>query len=168
MKTNQLTQIGFYIAMGVLLQILESFLPVMILIPGFKIGLANIVSLLALIQMDRKSMWIVGFSRVFLASLLQGTFLSVTFWLSVSGCLCSLCAMSLAFQTKRFSIYGISVAGAAMHHVGQVMAITFLYQQYYMQLYLPVLLALSVCSGLLMALFAEQIAKRIGKERVYD
>lgn len=160
MTTKKAVQLSFLIAVGILLQIMESFIPVLMIVPGFKIGFANLVSVFALWEYDRKSMWIVSLGRIFLSSLLQGTLFGISFWLSLSGGLLALIAMSLACQAKCFSVYGISVVGAACHSVGQVLAITWIYQQYFMQLYLPVLLALSIVSGLIIAMITEKMMLR--------
>ena len=169
MNTKKIVMIGFLISVGIILQLLESLLPIFYIVPGFKIGFGNVASLLAFQLYDRKSMFIVGLLRVFLASLLQGTFLSIPFWLSFSGCLCASIAMILADKSKLFSLYGISILGASFHHVGQVIMITFLYQQYYMQMYLPLLLSLSIVSGLAMASMVTWILERIqvNKENFY-
>ena len=122
---------------------------------------ANIVSLFALYAYSPKDMVIVTTGRIFLASLLQGTLFSIAFLLSVSGGLLSMFAMILAYRSKIFSIYGVSVLGACFHNVGQVLAITYIYQQYFMQLFLPILLALSIVSGLCIALLTRQILLRM-------
>ncbi|MGI6068461.1 Gx transporter family protein, partial [Absicoccus porci] len=139
MNTRKSVNLGFLMAVGILLQLIESFVPIVMIVPGFKIGLANLASLFALMIYDKKSMWIVGIGRIFLSALLQGTLFSVAFWLSLSGGLLSLIAMSIAADVKVFSIYGISILGAAFHSVGQVIAVTWIYQQYFMQLFLPIL-----------------------------
>lgn len=162
-STKKIIFLSLLVACGILLQIIESFVPVVMIVPGFKIGLANIASLIALMIWDIKSMWIVGLVRILLASLLMGTIFSISFWLSLSGGLLSLVMMSVFKKSKIFSIYGISVIGAASHSIGQVLMITFIYQQYFMQLFLPVLLALSIVSGLLIALVATQVYNRIEK-----
>jgi heptaprenyl diphosphate synthase len=69
--------------------------------------------------------------------------------------------MIFAYKLNLFSIYGVSVLGACFHSIGQVIAITFIYQQYFMQLFLPVLLALSIVSGLCIALLTAQLLKRL-------
>ena len=122
MNTRKSVNLGFLMAVGILLQLIESFVPIVMIVPGFKIGLANLASLFALMIYDKKSMWIIGIGRIFLSALLQGTLFSVAFWLSLSGGLLSLIAMSIAADVKVFSIYGISILGAAFHSVGQVIA----------------------------------------------
>ncbi len=161
MNTRKSVNLGFLMAVGILLQLIESFVPIVMIVPGFKIGLANLASLFALMIYDKKSMWIVGIGRIFLSALLQGTLFSVAFWLSLSGGLLSLIAMSIAADVKVFSIYGISILGAAFHSVGQVIAITWIYQQYFMQLFLPILLALSIVSGLVVAILSQKMLDRL-------
>lgn len=154
-------------AVGILLQLIESFVPIVMIVPGFKIGLANLASLFALMIYDKKSMWIVGMGRIFLSAILQGTLFSVAFWLSLSGGLLSLLAMSIGADVKVFSIYGISILGAAFHSVGQVIAVTWIYQQYFMQLFLPILLALSIVSGLVVAILSQKMLDRL-KGRIVE
>lgn len=161
MSTRKSVILAFLIACGIVFQLLESFVPVVMIVPGYKIGLANIVSLFALYAYGTKDMLIVSFGRIFLAALLQGTLLSVAFILSLSGGILSAIVMIAAKKTRLFSIYGVSVAGAAAHSIGQVIAVTFIYQQYLMQLFLPILLALSIVSGLLIALLASQLLTRL-------
>ena len=161
MNTKKIVSIALFISIGIVLQLLESLIPIFYIVPGFKIGFGNLASLLALELYDRKSMVIVGILRVFLASLLQGTFLSIPFWLSLSGCLCASVAMIVADKSHLFSLFGISILGASFHHIGQVVTITFLYQQFYMQMYLPILLSLSICSGLVMAMITNWIIERM-------
>lgn len=161
MNTRKSVNLGFLMAVGILLQLIESFVPIVMIVPGFKIGLANLASLFALMIYDKKSMWIVGIGRIFLSALLQGTLFSVAFWLSLSGGLLSLIAMSIAADVKVFSIYGISILGAAFHSIGQVIAVTWIYQQYFMQLFLPILLALSIVSGLVVAILSQKMLDRL-------
>lgn len=161
MNTRKSVNLGFLMAVGILLQLIESFVPIVMIVPGFKIGLANLASLFALMIYDKKSMWIIGIGRIFLSALLQGTLFSVAFWLSLSGGLLSLIAMSIAADVKVFSIYGISILGAAFHSVGQVIAVTWIYQQYFMQLFLPILLALSIVSGLVVAILYQKMLDRL-------
>ena len=167
MNTRKSVNLGFLMAVGILLQLIESFVPIVMIVPGFKIGLANLASLFALMIYDKKSMWIVGMGRIFLSAILQGTLFSVAFWLSLSGGLLSLLAMSIGADVKVFSIYGISILGAAFHSIGQVIAVTWIYQQYFMQLFLPILLALSIVSGLVVAILSQKMLDRL-KGRIVE
>ena len=153
--------LSMLIAIGIIFQLVESFFPVVMIVPGYKIGISNIVGLFALYVYGSKEMAIVSLGRIFISSLLQGNLFSVAFLLSISGGILSLLAMSAAKKSDLFSIYGVSVMGACFHNVGQVIAITWIYQQYFMQLFLPILMALSVVSGLCIALLTQQILIRL-------
>ncbi len=161
MNTKKSVLLAFLVAVGIVLQLLESFVPVVMIVPGYKIGLANIASLFALYMYDKKSMVIVSLMRIFLASLMQGTLFSVSFWLSCSGGIFACIAMLIGYESKRFTIYGVSILGASFHNVGQVIAVTMIYQQYFMQLFLPILLAMSIISGILIAVLCSQVLNRI-------
>lgn len=161
MKLKKLTTLAMLVAAGILMQLIESFFPVVMVIPGYKIGLANIAGLFALYAFGIKEMLLVTFLRVFLASLASGTLFSIPFLLSVSGCTLSCLAMALTKKSRLFTIYGVSVAGAASHTFGQVLAITLLYQQFLFQALLPVLIALSVISGLCIAYLTQILLDRI-------
>lgn len=161
MTARKAAMLGMLMAAGILLQLLESFVPVMAIVPGYKIGLANIVGLFALYRFGTKDMVIVTTGRVVLSALLTGTIFSVAFLLSCSGAVLSMLAMALGKASGKFSIYGVSVLGAVFHSVGQVAAVTWIYQQYFMQMFLPILMALSLVSGLLIALVTSQLLSRI-------
>lgn len=161
MTARKAAMLGMLMAAGILLQLLESFVPVMAIVPGYKIGLANIVGLFALYRFGTKDMVIVTTGRVVLSALLTGTIFSVAFLLSCCGAVLSMLAMALGKASGKFSIYGVSVLGAVFHSVGQVAAVTWIYQQYFMQMFLPILMALSLVSGLLIALVTSQLLSRI-------
>lgn len=161
MNVKKSVILAFLVAAGILLQLLESFVGVFMIVPGYKIGLANIAGLFALYMYDEKSMAYVSLLRIFLSSLMQGTLFSVSFWLSLSGGLLACLAMIIAYKSKAFSIYGVSILGASFHNIGQVIAITWIYQQYFMRLFLPILLALSIVSGILIAVICKKVLSHI-------
>lgn len=161
MNVKKSVILAFLVAAGILLQLLESFVGVFMIVPGYKIGLANIAGLFALYMYDEKSMAYVSLLRIFLSSLMQGTLFYVSFWLSLSGGLLACLAMIIAYKSKVFSIYGVSILGASFHNIGQVIAITWIYQQYFMQLFLPILLALSIVSGILIAVICKKVLNHI-------
>lgn len=163
---KKITILAMLVAVGILMQLIESFFPIVMIIPGYKIGLANIAGLFALYAFGIQEMVIITFLRIFLASLATGTLFSVPFILSISGCTLSCLVMSLAKKSGWFTIYGVSVAGATSHTLGQVLAISFLYQQYLLQALLPVLVALSVLSGLGIAYLTNILLERIPKTMI--
>ena len=95
-----------------------------------------------------------------ISSLLRGMLFGTGFWLSMCGVLLSTLACILARRTP-MSIYGVSVAGSSAHAIGQVIAVTLIYQQFFMQAILPVLILLGIPTGLFVAHVARAVLKRI-------
>lgn len=165
-QSRKLVTLSLLVAAGILMQLMEAMVPVVMIIPGYKIGLANITGLYALYVFGTREMWIVTLLRILLSALCTGSLFSVAFILSICGGLLSLCAMTLAKKSGWFSIFGTSVAGAAAHCLGQVLAVSWIYQQYFMQLFLPVLIALSIVSGLLIAWLTRTLIARVDPARL--
>ena len=96
MNVKKSVILAFLVAVGILLQLLESFVGIFMIVPGYKIGLANIAGLFALYIYDEKSLAYVSLLRIFLSSLMQGTLFSVSFYLSLSGGILACIAMIIA------------------------------------------------------------------------
>jgi len=122
MKKCNIAQISFLIACGSVLQLAEGLfaLPV----PGIKIGLANITSLVALVLFGAPAGFEVAVFRPVITSLTNGTFLSPGFMLSLCGSIVSFAAMAgmyAVFGTRqRRVIIAISIAGAVTHNLTEV------------------------------------------------
>ena len=159
-RTQRMTTITMLTAISILFHMIESMIPVPVPVPGFKLGLANIVALIAYYLFDAKVMLSVNLMRVVLASLLRGMLFGTGFWLSMCGVLLSTLACILARRTP-MSIYGVRVAGSSAHAIGQVIAVTLIYQQFFMQAILPVLILLGIPTGLFVAHVAKAVLKRI-------
>lgn len=163
-----MTNVTMLVAISILFHLIESMIPIPIPIPGFKLGLANIVGLVALYLYDAKTMISVNLLRVILASLLRGIIFAPGFWLSLSGVLCSSGAAILAKKYSTMTRYGVSCASSAFHVIGQVIAVTIIYSQFLMGALLPVLLLLSIPTGLFTGYLAGQVLKRLTMEREKD
>lgn len=160
-RTKRMTTITMLVAISILFHMIESMIPVPVPVPGFKLGLANIVGLIALYLFNGKVMLEINLMRVVVASLLRGTLFATGFWLSLCGVILSSIAMILAYRFSKMSMYGVSVAGSAFHAVGQVIAVTWIYQQFFMQAMLPLLILLGIPTGLMMAYIGRAVEKRI-------
>lgn len=149
-KLRNNVMIALLIAIALILHIVELIFPITALIPGIKLGLANIVSLLALVIFGFKAGLIIVFFRVILASFLTGTFMTISFYLSISGGLIAYLAMSFVFYYFKgiFSIIGISVIGAAFHNLGQIIVAYFIIANWAIFYYLPYLLLAAIPTGI--------------------
>lgn len=165
---RRLATIALLVGLGVVLHRLEALLPLPT--PWVKLGLANIMSLIALVFLGFRAALEVTLLRVLLGSVLSGTFLSPTFFLSLAGGLASVCIMGLLYREGRrtFSMVGISVAAAYAHTTAIFICVFFLFihQNVFFNL-LPVFLTFSLISGILTGLLANNITRHLSKERVF-
>lgn len=160
--TRRLVFLALLTALGTALHLVEALLPLPLPLPGVKLGLANLVTLLALSFYGFRDGLTVALARVVLGALLTGLFLSPAFLLSVSGALASTAVMALLLRwTRCFSLLGISMAGAVAHNLGQLGAAALLLQSSAVYFYLPVLLVAGIptglCTGYLLTLLLERL-----------
>lgn len=146
-KYARVTFIGMMVALALVLQIVEGIMPLPYIAPGVKLGLANIISLIALIYFGFKSALLVVVLRTFMAAFLSGRLYS--FFYSGAGALLSILIMGLFYcQFKKyFSVQGISILGAVAHNLGQIFVASILIETVSVFSYLPVLMVSGVITG---------------------
>ncbi len=164
-RIRTLTKISTYIALGVTLNLLETFLVplgLVVPIPGARIGLANVVTLVLLVTEGPRMLWGVTGGRIVLAALLTGTLFSVSFALSVGGSIAALVVMGLLWRylPRVFSLSGISVLGAFAHNCGQLFTLYLLIPGTGIFYLLPWALLLALPSGWLTGYLAQRILDR--------
>lgn len=149
---------GLYTALAFALAYLEHLIPA-VPVPGFKLGLANIVTLAALYRLGFRLTLPIVTARCILASLLFGQLGSLAF--SLCGGLLALCAMALLRRRKALSVYGVSMAGAAAHNAGQTLAAALTLASPAVFGYLVFLLPLSIPTGILTAYLYAMLSHRL-------
>ncbi len=145
-KTKKLTVLSLFIAIGLVLQYMEGKVLISP-IPGGKLGLSNIVSILNIFMFGGKNSLTIAVIRSLLGSLLFGGVMTVPY--SVSGAVLSTLAMwgIKHFYYPKVSIIGISIVGAAVHNSAQLIVAAIFYGSIYVFSYLPVLLITALISG---------------------
>ncbi|MBQ9082878.1 MAG: Gx transporter family protein [Clostridia bacterium] len=146
-KTTQLALCAILIALALALSYTERMIPLQLLIPlpGIKLGLANIVTLIALYLQGPKTAFTVLVLRCIMGSFFGGGLTGLAF--SLTGGLLSMTVMVLTKRLPCFSVYGVSILGAAFHNVGQIAAAMALMQTVYVASYLPYLLMVALLTG---------------------
>lgn len=139
--------LSMLLAMAIVLNILESFIPVFI--PGVKLGLANIIILIMLYEFKVYEAFLCDILRIIIVGLLRGSFLSPTFLMSLGGGMLSFIIMLLFSKIKLFSPIGVSVLGAISHSVGQIIFAIIILGSRAVVYYLPFIAILSVFTGIL-------------------
>ena len=147
------------VALSLALSFFESLLLPALPIPGIKLGLANIVTLFMLYSLSPTHTAVVLFSRCALASLFGGGVTAFSF--SVTGGFLALVLMFFAIKSDKFSIYGVSIIGAAAHSIGQILMACLMFTSFATLMYLPVMLLVSLITGALIAFVADILLKRL-------
>ena len=161
-------RIAILTAIACVLQISESMIPHPV--PGLRLGLANMITLVALIRWGGRAAMEIAVLRTILSSLIIGTFMSPTFILSFFGALVSTFVMwgLLRFVQLqpyiRFSIIGISIAGALIHNMVQLyLAYALLVKHRGIFIFFPWLCVGSVIMGWITGAVAGQVCQRLGR-----
>lgn len=148
------------VAQASVLHFIEGLLPNPVPIPGVKLGLANIITLYALVVFDFKTALQITVLRTILGSLLGGTLFGVGFLMSFSGALTSTCFMALfLWLLPGLSVLGVSVAGAVAHNLGQLFMATLILNFPGIFYYLPLMLLFSIPTGFITGLLTKELIK---------
>ncbi len=158
MSIKRLCIIAMMLAIAIVVSIMESFIP--IFIPGVKLGLANVIILIMLVEFSIKEALLVDLLRIVLVAILRATLLQPTFFMSLSGGILSFIVMALFTRFKFFSIIGVSILGAISHSVGQIIVAIILLSTQAVIFYLPFIAILSVLTGILSGIITNIYLKR--------
>ncbi|HHY38013.1 MAG TPA: Gx transporter family protein [Clostridia bacterium] len=158
---RKLATLSLLTSLAVILHTVEAWLPIPYLLPGAKLGFANIVAVYTLDVMGIKDALLIGILRTTISGLLTGTFLTMGFFLSFSGAIVSTLAMGAAFYFKRNSpgltVIGISVLGATVHNLTQLLVASLIVRHTGLLFYLPYLLLFGVPTGILVGILAKRL-----------
>ena len=148
MNTRKMILLALLTVMAGVLHFVEVGIPVPLPIPGFKLGLANIITLYAVVYLGLREALIIVMMRVLLGSLLTGTLLSSGFFMSLVGSLLACIVMYAVNRYLRmFSVLGVSVCGAVAHNIGQLAVAAVLIDSTAVWYYLPYLILFAVFTG---------------------
>ena len=152
LTTKQLTLCAVLTAMALALSYLENFFPLSLAIPipGVKLGLANIVTVFALYVLGPGQAMLILLARCLLGAVFAGNMNALIF--SLLGGVSAMLVMILLSRSRRLSIYGVSLGGAAAHNCGQVAAAVLTLGNTAPLYYLPILLGVSLFTGALTGL----------------
>ena len=158
-RTKQVALLGLLTALALALSWVEWMIPLSVAVPGVKLGLANLAIIFTLYRLGTRAAWGLSLLRVFLVTFTFGNAYSL--WYSLAGAVLSLAVMTLLRKTGRFSLLGVSVAGAVCHNLGQIAVAAAVLGSASMVYYLPVLLASGVLAGVCIGIVAAILVRRI-------
>lgn len=157
---KKMTLFANLLAIAIILNVLESFITI-IPVPGAKIGLANIVTLMILVMYGPKESIYFVILRVFLVAILTGKLLNVIFYMSMAGGLFASIGMAAIFKSQIFSMIGVSVIGSVAHTIGQILMAMIILSTVTVVSYVPSMLLFSVPAGVVTGMISIRFIRAI-------
>ena len=160
-KTKKMVLLSILVSIALVIYLIEAQIPG--LMPGIKLGLANSISLVALILLGWKEAFLIMILRTILGSIFGGSISAFMF--SIAGGILSNIVMVLLYKyLKQFiSLPTISVCGAVFHNIGQLLVAAFVIQDARIYVYLPVLLISAIVTGYFIGILYSILKNRLGK-----
>ena len=144
---------------SLLFSYVEVILPFQSPVPGIKLGLANLVVLVALFRLDAKEAFVISLLRVLLAGILFAGAYSMLY--SLAGSVLSFAGMLLLKKSGLFSMIGVSMAGGVLHNLGQILVAAVMISGTAIFYYLPVLTLSGMLCGIIVGIGAHILIRRI-------
>ena len=159
LRTIKLALSAILAALAMILSYVEAMVPMPVPIPGIKLGLANLVILLAIYRLGFKYALAINCIRIFVTGLLFTGVFGILY--SLAGGLLSLLVMYLLYRTEIFSMVGVSMAGGVAHNLGQLLTACLIMSNIRLMSYFAVLLFAGIGSGILMGIVAWLVCQRL-------
>ena len=160
MSKNKATAMcGVFIALAMILSYLENLIPIYFVVPGIRLGLANIVTIIALTELGLKSAIIVSFGRIILSGILFGNVTVIIY--SLAGATLSLLVMCIVRRIKAFTLTGVSICGAVAHNFGQIIVAVIVLNNINIMYYMLVLAMTGAVAGTAIGILTGIILKKL-------
>lgn len=162
LNLQKMVLLAMFATIALTIFVAESMLPPLAPLPGIKLGLANIVTLILLLCFRERDALLVLFVRIILGSICAGQMMSFAYSLC-GGLLCFMVMALLNRLLFKHYIFITSIFGALAHNVGQIAVAIVLTHSLSILLYLPLLMISGVLTGLFTGLCAWFTAPRLKK-----
>lgn len=159
MKIRKLTTLGLLTAIALTIFMMEAQIPAVVPLPGVKLGLANIVTVFTVFALCPKDAVLVLAARIFLGAVFAGNF-STIFYSAAGGACAILVTIGLKKILKEHQLWVAGCLGAIAHSIGQMAMAMALQGTPSIIIYLPVMIAISIITGLFTGLCAQFLVNR--------
>ena len=146
-------------ALGLIFSYIEVLIPFNTGVPGVKLGIANLVVIVALYALGNRYAFAINMIRVIVAGLLFTGMFGMLY--SLAGALLSFAGMAALKKTGLFSVTGVSLCGGVLHNLGQIIVAAVVISNVKVFAYFPVLIISGVISGAIIGIIAWLILRRL-------
>ena len=161
--TKKTVYYGILTSLGLALHMMEGMIPnpFVGIMPGAKIGLANMIGLLSLVLFGFRFALAVNLTRVFMAGMLTGAVTSMIY--GSVGAIASTFFMwvTIHYFRRVVSLVGVSLMGALAHNVAQLFVASLMIQNPRIFVYLPFMMTASIFTGLFIGLTVHFVVEKI-------
>lgn len=159
MKAKKIAQLGLLSAIALTIFMLEAQIPPLVPIPGVKLGLSNIVTVFAVFAIGARAGFAVLAVRIFLGAVFAGNFGSIIYS-AAGGFLAIAVTIGLQKILTKNQLWVAGVLGAIAHSIGQMIAAVTVTATPELVIYLPVMITISIVTGLFTGLCAQMLLNR--------
>ena len=152
-------RVALLASLALIFSYVEAIIPYNPGIPGVKLGIANVVTVIALYKFGTKEAVSVSVIRIVIAGLLFTGAFGMLY--SLAGAAVSLIGMILLKKTDLFSVIGVSMAAGVLHNLGQLLVAAALIEDLRMFFYFPVLLFSGIAAGILVGIISTMILRTL-------
>ena len=138
---------ALFASLALIFSYVEAILPAAPGIPGIKLGIANLVVIIAMYRLDSRYALTINLIRIFLAGFMFSGLYGAIY--SLCGCILSFAVMCLLKKSDAFSVVGVSMGGGVAHNIGQLSIAAILVSSPQIFYYLPVLIISGTVSGIM-------------------
>lgn len=160
--TRKIAVRALLVSLAMVLSYIESQIPMGVMVPGMKLGLTNLVVMVALYKLNEKEAIIINIVRIILVGFTFGNLFTVAY--SLAGGILSGMAMIVLKRTKKVSMTAVSVVGGISHNVGQILVAMVLMETNAILYYLLVLWITGIVSGVIIGVMSAEVIKRLPKQ----
>ena len=159
MNVKKITQMAMLTAIALTIFMIEAQIPALVPIPGVKLGLANIVTVFAVFALGPKEAVMILFVRIFLGAVFAGNF-STILYSGAGGLLAILVTIGLRKILTHQQLWVAGAIGAIFHSIGQMAVAVAVTGTPGLLVYLPMMIACSIITGLFTGLCAQLLLNR--------
>ena len=159
-NTKKMTFLGIMASLALILSYVETLLPpIYAAVPGIKMGLPNIIIIFILYRYSVREAAVISLIRLVVTTLLFGNVM--TFLYSLAGAFLSITIMAIFKKLNLFSTIGVSIAGAVMHNLGQILVAILLLGTKEIGYYMIVLAISGTIAGVFIGLLGSTMLRYI-------
>lgn len=163
-KTKKLSLMAMLTAASLIVFVIEAQIPAPVPVPGVKLGLANVITLIAMLLLGRREAGLILAVRIVMGSVFAGGFSAFLF--SISGGVLAYAVMCITVtRFPRKMLWVVSALAAVAHNLGQLLAAIAVTKTAALMVYAPVLLASGIITGVFTGLVAMYLVRRLDKMR---